>query len=75
MEVNGWLHKQGTSIQGEIISKIQVFLDLTTCHWWAIPDIKKNIVFVTYNGNQSMNKVSYLELEWNPNSLVAKLTA
>jgi len=38
-------------------------------------NIKKNIVSVTFNGNQSMNKISYLWLEWNPNSLVAKLTA
>jgi hypothetical protein len=40
-----------------------------------MPYIKKNIVSVTFNGNQSMNKISYLGLEWNPNSLVAKLTA
>ena len=38
-------------------------------------NIKKNIVSFTFNGNQSMNKISYLWLEWNPNSLVAKLTA
>ena len=75
MEVNGWLLKQGTSIWGENISKIQVFWDLTMCQWWAIPDIKKNIVFVTFNGNQCINKISYLELEGNATSLFAKLTA
>jgi len=47
----------------------KVFLDLTMCNG------EKNIVTVTFNGNLSMNKISYLGLEWNPNSLVAKLTA
>jgi hypothetical protein len=72
MEVNGWLHKQGTSIQGDNIS---VFLDLTICNWPVIPDITKNIVTVIFNSNQSINKISYLGLEGNPISLVSKLTA
>ena len=37
-------------------------------------DIMKNMVSVTFNGNQSMNNL-LLRLEWNPNSLVAKLAA
>ena len=71
-----WLaSKAATSIQVEnIFNTIQV-LWILTCHWWVIPDIKKNTVFVTFNDNQSMNKISYLGLEGNPNSLVAKLTA
>ena len=72
MEVNGWLHKQGTASQGENISNPFGFDSMSLV---SHSNIKKNIVSVTFNGNQSMNKISYLWLEWNPNSLVAKVAA
>jgi hypothetical protein len=72
MELNGWLHTQVTSIPGENILE---FFGFDNVSLMSHSDIKKNIFSVTFNGNQSMNKISYLGLEWNPNSLVAKLTA
>jgi hypothetical protein len=48
------------------------FLGFNMCHWQVVPNIKKDHVPVTFKDNQYMNKISYLWVEWNTNSLVAK---
>jgi hypothetical protein len=72
--LGGWVGTRGNMV---VVVKRTSFEDSSSllgfnmCHWQVVLNIKKDHVSVTFK-DQSMNKISYLWLEWNPNSLVAK---
>ena len=75
--VGGWVDTRSNMV---VVVKRNSFEDSCLLgsnmyHWQVVPNTKKDHVSVTFKGNQSMNKISYLWLEWKPNPLVAKTRA